>query len=307
MKSSGIDSNRANIVVGFLASHRRYVHVIECVRDKTANRKAGIFIQDLPSRQLGRGQVNGLNVLAANNANEGYYFTPQNIKTEEDLVHYLQVTFPLFSNNDIAKVLYYYPSTNASVNPNATLYATTGDMGATAVNQSSGGTGQQQQRADNIYAETTFVCPSYWMAEGYSSSRNGGRGYKLQFSITPAFHGGDIAGYFDYPGQYYSVDFTTAFQKIWGNFITTSDPSISNAVANGLSTGNMSTNGASSFPPYEIYAPYQLNLNTTCPSPTVIRGITYCNGSTAINEIELVNAYTWEGGRGVRYIPAINA
>jgi len=153
----------------------------------------GVFVQDLPSRQLGRGQVNGLRILSGNNANEGVGFTPQDIKTEDELVAYIRRTFPLFSENDVSKVLLYYPSTNASVDPNAPTFATSGDSGPTALNQSSVGTGQQQ-RADNIYAETTFVCPSYWLAEAYGSRKNGGEGYKYQFSIPPAYHGADVAG-----------------------------------------------------------------------------------------------------------------
>jgi len=254
----------------------------------------GVFIQDLPSRQLGRGQVNGLRIMSGNNANEGVAFTPQTIDTEDDLVAYLRQTFPLFSENDIAKILFYYPSTNASVNPDAVTFATSGDMGPTALNQSSVGTGQQQ-RADNIYAETTFVCPSYWLAEAYGSS--GGEGYKYQFSIAPAFHGEDVAGYFSYPGTTFDVDFTTAFQKIWGNYITTGNPSISNLVANGISTDSMAINGASSWPPYSIAEPYQLDLNTTCPSVSA-SGV--CGQGNATNTLRLVDAYTWEGGRGMR-------
>lgn len=154
--------------------------------------------------------------------------------------------------------------------------------------------------ADLIYGETTFVCPSYWLAEAYSDNARGGQGFKYQFSIPPSFHGADVAGYFDYPGQYYSVDFTTAFQQIWGNFIVNSNPSISNAVANGVSSGNVTANGASDFLPYSIYAPNQLDLNTTCPVATLIGGDTYCNSSSQVNELRLVNAYTWEGGRGTR-------
>jgi len=63
----------------------------------------GIIVQDLPSRQLGRGKVNGLNMLVGNNAAEALFFTPQVITTEDELVAYLRVTFPLFSNNDIAR------------------------------------------------------------------------------------------------------------------------------------------------------------------------------------------------------------
>ncbi|KAK5135501.1 hypothetical protein LTR08_005136 [Meristemomyces frigidus] len=261
----------------------------------------GRMIQDLPSRQLQRKQVNGVNMLVGNNANEGTIFTPQTIETEDDLVSYLRATFPLFSNNDIAKILYYYPSTNATVDPNALLFATAGDMGPTALNESSVGTGQQQ-RADNIYAETTFVCPSYWMAEAYSDNSMGGQGYKYQFSIPAALHASDVAGYFDYPGQQYAVDFTTAFQRIWGNFVVSSNPQISNAVANGVSSGNNTANAASSWPPFSIYAPYQLNLNTTCPvmAASATIGQDVCASPEEVNEFKLVNAYTWEGGRGTR-------
>jgi hypothetical protein len=106
-------------------------------------------------------------------------------------VAWLRLTFPLFTNDDIAKVLLYYPSSNASTNPNAPLYATSGDSGPSALNQSSVGTGQQE-RADNIYAETTFVCPSYWMAEAYSD--RGRTSFKYQFSVPPALHGSDVSG-----------------------------------------------------------------------------------------------------------------
>ena len=107
----------------------------------------GTFIQQLPSQQLLQKKVNGQRLLIGNNANEGAPFTPQNVTTEDDLLAWLQVTFPLFSNDDIAKVLLYYPSSNASVDPNAPEYSTLGDSGPTAVNESDVGTGQQQ-RAD---------------------------------------------------------------------------------------------------------------------------------------------------------------
>lgn len=80
-----------------------------------------------------------------NNAEEGAPFVPHNISTEADLISWLQLTFPLFSNSDLAKVLLYYPSSNASVDPNAVEYATSGYTGATAINESAVGTGQQQR------------------------------------------------------------------------------------------------------------------------------------------------------------------
>lgn len=154
------------------------------------SRTDGVFVQDLPSQQLLRKKVNGMNALIGNNADEGPGFVPQNITTEDDLLAWLQITFPLFTSDDIAKVLLYYPSSNDSTNPSNPLFATTGDSSPSALNQSLIGTGQQQ-RANNIYGETTFVCPSYWMAEAYTD--RGRASYKYQFSVPPALHGSDTS------------------------------------------------------------------------------------------------------------------
>lgn len=45
----------------------------------------------------------------------------------------------------------------------------------------------------NLYAETTFHCPAYWMAEGFSM--NGRQSYKYQFSIINSLHGEDETVY----------------------------------------------------------------------------------------------------------------
>lgn len=137
---------------------------------------------------------------------------PQNITTEAALVAWLQLTFPLFSNDDIAKVLLYYPSSNATDNPNAVDYATLGYTGASAINESSVATGQQQ-RADNIYAETTFVCPSYWMAESFTDK--GRQSYKYQYSVAAAQHGADVAGYFGPAANIRSPALEQAFMSMY--------------------------------------------------------------------------------------------
>jgi len=82
-----------------------------------------------------------------NNANEGPAFTPQDIVTEDDFVGFIRNTFPLFTEDDISRVLLYYPSTNASLSMSAAEFATTGNSTPTALNESTFGTGQQQ-RAD---------------------------------------------------------------------------------------------------------------------------------------------------------------
>lgn len=274
----------------------------------------GIFVQDLPSRQLLRKKVNGLNILSGNNANEGPLFVSPNITTEDDLVTWLRQTFPLFSTNDIAKVLYYYPSSNAT-DTTSPLFATTGDSGPTAINQSNIAVGQQQ-RADNIYAETTFVCPSYWLAEAFSGSSQGqGKAYKYQYSVLPALHGYDVASYFGPSGTPpYSPSFSRAIKQIWGNFVMNNNPSISEAVAVGQTNGSTApsssqggngSNPATNFPEFSIASPYMIDLNQTggvyVSSPDYLGGNTTAQtGQGAVNDFTLVNAYTWEGGRGIR-------
>lgn len=273
----------------------------------------GVFIQDIPSRQLLQKRVNGRRVLTGNNADEGPLFVPQisvpgqGIRTEDDLLAWLRLTFPLFTNDDIAKILLYYPSSNASTDPNAPQYPTNGYTGATAVNESVFGTGQQQ-RANNIYAETTFVCPSYWMAEAYSDGGVAGTdraGYKYQYSVPDAYHSADVAGYFGPTAPEQGTDFERAFMTIWGNFITKNNPSISQAIASGSNGTVSATSAATNFPPFHIYAPYMLNLNNTGGQPFVFSSPTGTNlteygGPGLQNNFTSVNAYTWEGGRGYR-------
>ena len=67
--------------------------------------------------------------------------------TEADFVLYLKDIFPLFTDEEIQKVLLYYPSTSAFVDPTIPEFATSGNVGATALNESTFATGQQQ-RAD---------------------------------------------------------------------------------------------------------------------------------------------------------------
>jgi carboxylesterase type B len=234
----------------------------------------GRLIQERPSKQLLEGRVNGVNHLAGHNAMEGAAWVPQVINTIDDLVNYLSLVFPMFSNNDIAKLLYYYPSSNATVDRDALLFSTLGDSGPTTVNQSIAATGQQE-RAIAVYGETTFICPSYWLAEAYSNNRNGGLSYKYQFSIPNAYHGADGAAFLRYPftTDTYSTDFIYAFQRMYGNFIVNDDPSVSNRIANGITRNNDTENPLSNFPPYSIYNPALMDMNTTCPVLTEVGGL----------------------------------
>lgn len=264
----------------------------------------GNFVQQVPSQQLLKKQVHGKRMLVGNNANDGPAFVPQDIKNETEFINFVRSTFPMFTEADVEKVLQIYPSTNATVDPSAPNFATSGTGLATAINQSTFGTGQQQ-RADNLYAEATFVCPSYWLAEAFSG-KDDLASYKYQYSVVPANHGNDVNAYFGPPQVQQGPDFVRAFQTIWGNFIVHDNPSISAAIANGPNS-TLTTNPATDWPPYSNTAPTQLNLNETGGTPFVTQPLgptggnaTEFEGPGLTNAFDLVNAYTWEGGRGKR-------
>jgi len=141
------------------------------------------------------------------------------------------------------------------------------------------------------------------MVDAYSDKESS---YKYQYSVGVALHGTDLAGYFGPATANQGPDFERAFMTIWGNFIKINDPSISNEIANGASS-NMSSaeNPASSWPPFSVYAPYQINLNETGGTSAVVpvaKGVKFTeNISPGLsNNFNLVNAYSWEAGRGMR-------
>ncbi|KNG50858.1 carboxylesterase type b [Stemphylium lycopersici] len=266
-----------------------------------------VFVQDEPSAQLLEKRVNGQKALIGNNANEGPSFVPQDITSQDAFVTWLRDTLPEFSDSDISKVLFYYPVSNVADPSINDQFATNGVSGPSALDQSSLGTGQQQ-RANNLYAELTFVCPSYWQAEAYTGE--GRSSYKYQFSVLPALHGLDVRAYFGPLGgyPYLSVEFQRAFMKIWGNFVTKGDPSISPSFAAGSSSNDTAaTNAATEWPAFTIAEPYQLDLNQTggelaygadsIGSPV---NTTYFTQPGLMNDFTSANAYTWEQGRGAR-------
>ncbi|KAH8662901.1 carboxylesterase type B [Tricladium varicosporioides] len=298
----------------------------------------GKFIQQRPSVQLQQKKVNGLHMLTGvnfsfpspfvtrtdsvsqNSALEGPSFTPQNITTEAGLVSWLEKTFPLFSKDDIASILVYYPGSDANDDPKAVDYATLGYTGATANNVSSVASGQQQ-RANNIYAETTFICPSYWLAQAFTNHNR--HAYKYQYSIPPALHGQDTSAYLGVPDLTQGPDLVRALQVAWGNFITTNNPSVPGTIAAGAAnspathnTTSTSANGTTTdanpitnWPPYSNAHPVMINLNQTGGVKQTVNRSLFMGETISIpvsvgpglrNNFSLVDSFTWEGGRGVR-------
>ncbi|KAF7888949.1 hypothetical protein EAF00_009249 [Botryotinia globosa] len=275
----------------------------------------GEFIVKRPSQQLLAGEVNGVRMLSGNNANEGPVFVPQHINTTAAFNTYTQSLFPLISNSTYDRLLKTYSIPPTIPGP---LFASAGDHGPTALNQSVYAIGQQQ-RANNLYAETTFVCPSYWLASAYPQA------WKYEFSVPPSQHGGDLNAYYAVNREYIgfgtlSPGFRIAVEKIWGRFIIHNDPTLPSDVitsittlGNGTQTGdNITAAGAGVWPQWQTdgYSTYQmLKLNMTGGQPKEVAwttadglslNVTENTGSGLEADLAIVNAYDWEGGRGAR-------
>jgi hypothetical protein len=176
-----------------------------------------------------------------NNADEGPAWVPRNITTQAALINWLHTQFPSLTDSDINQLLAAYPSPNVPDDPNSVKFDTNGLGPATVVNVSQVATGHQQRayvsvatqvhaelncfkfqgeprfansRAEgkNMYAESTFVCPSYWLATAFA--RTGCASYRYQYSISFAIHAYDWNAQFvspPFPNQ--SPEFVAAFRR----------------------------------------------------------------------------------------------
>lgn len=258
----------------------------------------------LPSQQLAAKKVNGKRLLVGHNANEGGLFVPPMITTQDDLIGWLQSQFPNLSLDQIHTILTANPNSELT-NPAGPRFETDGlnTNGANAVTVSQDANGQQQ-RGNNIYAEATFACPAYWMAEAYSGDKTSS--WLYQFSVPFAFHGADIAAYFGPQTPNLSDDFVLAFRRMWGNFVKTGNPSVGDAVANGAGSADPGApHPASDWPVWSTQTPNLMNLNITggvpYDAPTLWGTVVTQFAEPGLkNAITLASSDTWEGGRGAR-------
>lgn len=268
----------------------------------------GDFIQTRPSVQLSQGKVSGKRILVGNNANEGVPLTNPDVVSGADYDTFVAATFPLFTPADTTRLKKVYRVADLVSVDNATRFDTLGDSGPTALTQSEMATGIQQS-VFNMQAETTFACPAQWLAEAFSSDRSSERqAWKYQFSVTPAYHGADLSAYFAVGATVPNADFRHAFQKIWGNFIMKNNPVISLVDATAgfaNATVPFGLDGEIQWPLYNTNEPWQMDLNTTggiVTETVVTTNLSYFErtGAGIVNTFRLVNASSWEGGRGAR-------
>jgi carboxylesterase type B len=217
------------------------------------------FINTHPSDSLTAGLVNGENILVGNNANEGPLFVPT-IDSTDALQAWLRNAFPSFASTELEAILAAYPLSNLTKND---TFATTGLGPVTALDTSSFASGIQQ-RAYNIYAEATFVCPSYWLSDAFTTYNR--TAFHYQYSVPGALHGSDVTAYFGpaLPSQPRSL--TTVFRQIWGHFVTAANPTTAEGLMN-LTWPAWAKDGHSKM----------LNLNTTGGVPYSASQLTETN------------------------------
>ncbi|KIY64475.1 alpha/beta-hydrolase [Cylindrobasidium torrendii FP15055 ss-10] len=159
----------------------------------------GELIQQSPTAALINRNVNGEGLLAVVNTNEGNLFINPGIPASYDAAEYLHQFFPLLSEDNIRKA--------------ARIYAAlVGDHSAR---------GNLTQVAA-IATDSIFVCPSYFALQAF-----GNLGYKAEFAVPPAFHGGDMAYYFPskaVPPVYTNAEFSAAYSGSFISFALSGSP-----------------------------------------------------------------------------------
>lgn len=239
-----------------------------------------------------------------NNANEGVPLTNMSVDTRADYSDFISSRFPLFSESDKDQLNGVYQIENAAAEDPGAQYDTLGTEGPTALTQSAFATGIQQA-VYNIGAETNFVCPAQWLAEAFSQADL--QAWKYQYSVTPGYHGADLTAYFAVDAATPNADFSRAFQKVWGNFIVRNDPTITLEEATAgyaNASAPIGADGNIDWPQYTAEQPHMIDFNTTGGELTqVVAGpLSFYErvGAGIVNKFRLVNALSWEGGRGAR-------
>ncbi|KAF3404694.1 Para-nitrobenzyl esterase [Talaromyces pinophilus] len=204
------------------------------------------FVQQRPSEQLVKGNLNGNRALIAVQQRE----RRRNVRlakrhTEDDFVDFVHYLFPQFMDEQFEAVLAQYsiPADIPTVR-----FATDGlNKNATA--------------NFNLYAETTFDCPAYWMAEGFNMKD--GQSYKYQVSIINSLHGEDETVYLNTFGSvnYLAPSFRDSFISMLDSFFTNGTPNNSSCYSSDVPADVATV--LSSWPSYTVDGPCQAILNQT--------------------------------------------
>ena len=128
----------------------------------------GDFVPLEPGQLFAQGKFDhDVRVMVGHNANEGTYFTPPSISTEDDVDTQLRTAYPYIpqSSLDYITDVLYPPVFDGSL-----------------------GYSSQFTRAAFLIAESIFTCNTFYLDKAY-----GNRTYSYLFAVPPAFHGLDVS------------------------------------------------------------------------------------------------------------------
>lgn len=196
---------------------------------------------------------------------------PQNITSRETFLSFVTLNYPALLSEGLETLLSLYTPEPDTLTSSYPKFDTDGTNPPFATSVSGFAVGWQQA-ANNLYAETTFVCPAYWLADAYPT-----KAWRYQVSTPNAFHGVDLAMLTTDPGK---DVLRRAFQEIWGRYIISGDPTLPEATTTMLGDD---IGAAAKWRAWGDGAQL-LNLNSTAGRA----------------HWKLADGITWEGGRGVR-------
>ncbi|XXH03308.1 hypothetical protein Hte_009706 [Hypoxylon texense] len=256
----------------------------------------GTMIQKRPIDHLvDGGKLNGIRILTSNNANEGPEFTAPNITSQSAFRKFLFSNYPRLSEENVTNILALYSVPDAASD---ILADSDGENPPYSTTNSEMAYGWQQA-ATNLYAETTFVCSSYWLADAFAKKKEG-KAWRYQFSVPPAYHSFDLVPLFDpadTTAQGMDQVFRTAFHQLWGNFIVHGDPALTSVQIGGADHGNITAAGSGHWRQWSGLpgGSMMLNINVT-------EGVAASTSSSTPPEaaFKMVEGTSWEGGRGDR-------
>ncbi|KAK2033787.1 hypothetical protein LX32DRAFT_724943 [Colletotrichum zoysiae] len=283
----------------------------------------GKLITNIASRSLSprHESVKGVRLLTSNVADEGPYFTWQNITSQATFVKFLTTYYPKLTTSNVTEILSMYTQKYEDFLVANSKYVNNTDPGfdtdglnapfATTISNYAMG---WQQVANNFYAEATFVCPSHWLADAYAA-KAGARAWRYQFSAAPAYHGFDVGSGSDYdillapvntPNSSVPSSLRRALQTAWGDFIVNGAPTLRDTGPNMIFWPQWKEggNGVASMLNANVTGGVLIESDSSFDGMVTLQITSHMPGGSGTPPLqavfEIADGDTWEDGRGKR-------
>jgi acetylcholinesterase len=218
----------------------------------------GSFVNKPPALNLKNGDIwPGIEVIVANNGDEGIVFTPPNIQSLQTMKRFISESFPLISERNVDEIVELYPFTNTTPAFPFRDWVT---------------------RLNHALTDLAVDCNTYLLVQAYGNTSS----YKYYFDVLPGLHGQDIPfTFFQLPppkaslsniGKPNDKNFNLAQGMQWyiANFAMYGNPN------GNVTAQTLDGEGEGSQPLYPHFPPYQ-------------------SGGIDNNVVDLYQPFIWEG------------